>query len=220
MLLRNHAVRSAEGVAKIIDDYVHSALRAATRMKSSYYPAWSHTPRRHEAMLETGLGKDHLGDLLRLSDNALRIGPMGKAPVPVDHLAIHQHHTRIAALPGIDEARNGTVGHAHVWLREVENRNVGALARLERADLLVHAERRGGVDGCHLDCTFGRHPRRIEMAHVLHERTRLHLLHHVDRIIDHRAVRAERDGDAGALRIGDWTDPAAADRLARRRVHE
>src|SRR5215216_5464238 len=142
MLQRNHAVRSAEDLAKIIDNYVHSALRAPnTHERFVRSGISSHTPRRHQAMLETGLGKDHPGDLLRLSDNALRIGPMGKAPVPVDHLAIHQHHTRIAALPGIDEARNGTVGHAHVWLREVENRDVGALARLERADLLVHAER-------------------------------------------------------------------------------
>ena len=81
-------------------------------------------------------------------------------------------------------------------------------------------ERLGGIDGRHLERALDRHAGRVEMAHVLHQGADLHLLDHVDRVVDHRAVGAERDVDAGAMRVGERRDAAAADRFARRRVDE
>ena len=123
-------------------------------------------------------------------------------------------------LPAVMKLVSRPVQHTHIGLVEIEHRDVGALARLQRADLVLESQRLGGVDGRHLDRALDRHAGRIEMAHMLHQAADLHLLDHVDRIVDHRAVGAERDIDARALRVGERRYPAAADRLAGRRVDE
>src|SRR5262245_669402 len=131
---------------------------------------WSHPPGQAEAAAEPRVIEHDLADALRLGDDAAGIGQSGEFPVAVDDLAVDQHGTRIGAFAGADECRDRPVQHPDLVLVEIEHRDVGTLARLQRADLALEPQRLGGADGRHFDRALGRYAGRIEVAHVLQQR--------------------------------------------------
>src|SRR6187431_2035025 len=83
---------------------------------------------------------------------------------------------------------------------------------------MIEPERLGGINRSHFDRALDWHARRIEMADVLHEHARLNLLDHVNAVVNHRSIGAERDIDTRAPRIGEGTNTPAADGFAGRCV--
>src|SRR5262249_9056095 len=138
-----------------------------------------HAPSRDKAMAQSALLQDFRADPLGLRNEVTGVGLAREAAIAIDDLAIHENGACVAAFARIDEARERTMLHADIRLGEVEDRNIGAFAGVERADLVLEPERLGGIDGGHLDCALGGHARRVEVTHMLHQRAGFHLLHHV-----------------------------------------
>src|SRR5262245_35913572 len=103
---------------------------------------------------------------------------------------------------------------------EIEYGDIGELARFKRPDLAIQAHRLCGIDRRHFNATLGWHDGRIEMLDSLQERASLHLFDHVDRVINHRAVRTERDVHAGRECGGRGTNAAAPHRLTGWAINE
>ena len=81
-------------------------------------------------------------------------------------------------------------------LAEVEQHDVGFLASLERADLVLHADGLRGIDGHHLQSLPGRQDLIVtEMAAVIMHGL-LHVSDHVSGPIRRGRVRADSDGHA------------------------
>ena len=91
---------------------------------------------------------------------------------------------------------------------EVEDRQVGALARLDAADLAPEAEGARAVRRRHAQGA-ARGQRFSPAPDLLQKRGGAHLREHVEAVVAGRTVRAERDGDAALEHLRDGRDAGA-----------
>ena len=96
---------------------------------------------------------------------------------------------------------------------------IGALARLERADLALEPERRGAAQRRQLERGRRRHRRRAG-ARLVQQRRQPQLDEAVEVVVARRAVGAERDVDALRQHLRDGRDAAAQLEVRRGAVHD
>ena len=144
------------------------------------------------------------GELRRgVVEDGVLVDPEGLAPAH-QHPPVHDHGVHVGRVGEVRQARHRHVRRIEVRLAHVHQHDVGLLARLERAELIVETEGAGGADRRHLQHLARRHPGRIaEMTPVV-----VHALGHVP---EHVVAAVGRRG----VRADDYRD-ALADQLRRR----
>src|SRR5215469_1242337 len=89
---------------------------------------------------------------------------------------------------------------------EVDYDQVGLFAYLQRADLMLQAERTGTVDGCHLQHSLRRHDQRVVGDGFMDNGCQFHFTHQVVVIVAGAAITAQRDVYVTCKHLGDFTD--------------
>src|SRR4029077_4724999 len=97
---------------------------------------------------------------------------------------------------------------------------VGTLARLDRPDLAVEAERTGRAQGGELERLGCRERLRPWLARPGEEERGPELLEHVERGRRGGAVRAQADRHAGVEQLAERRDPATEHRVRARAVDD
>src|SRR2546425_4019611 len=127
------------------------------------------------------------------------------APVAHEPAPVHHHGFDVAGLALVHEARDGAQRGREVRAAEVDEDEVGAIARRQPA-AVGNAERAIAVARGPRQRLLRRRLTAVGAAHALHEHRRAHDLHHV---LGH-VVGAERDETARALELVDARGETAA----------
>src|SRR5438034_933569 len=131
------------------------------------------------------------------------------APVAHEPAPVHHHGFDVAGLALVHEARDGAQRGREVRAAEVDDDEVGAIARRQPA-AVGNTERAIAVARGPRQRLLRRRLTAVGAAHALHEHRRAHDLHHV---LGH-VVGAERDETARALELVDARGEPGADAAA------
>jgi hypothetical protein len=133
---------------------------------------------------------------------------------------VDDHRPHVGGFDRIGEVGHRVVERDETVLVEVDDHDVGTLADLERADLLIEAERARSPDRRHLERHDRRHRQRIEPDALVEQRGELDLGEEIELVVARRTVRPEPDDHAGAEHVRHRRDAAGELQVAARIVHD
>ncbi len=137
-----------------------------------------------------------------------------------DDVAVDQHVLHVGGGARVDQPRDRIAGRLGVKAVEPDDREVGALANLDRADAIVQAEHARTVDRQHRERVHGGERRGVLLHDLRQERGLAKLGERVHPVVAGSAVCTEPDDHPGGAHRHDVRDPAGELQVRARAVDE